>query len=148
MENLKKIESKSLEEHKNELKRQFHIFKLSYIERLYDKKISPLEKSFIDVKYNEKNEKIETEIKVDVEDFELLLGRYSDIVEKLVRIHHEIENPKVELDVYTENYETLAKIYSSKIKEFYDTDKNTWMNKTLDLLDEMKKKLNKEKKRR
>ncbi len=145
MENFKKIESKTLEEHKNELERQFHIFKLSYIERLYDKKIPPLEESFIDIKYGENDEIIEKEIKINTDDFNMLLGRYTDILRSFVIAHKKIENPDSRVGWTDEEYDAISKIYIEKIKEFYRVDKTKWIENTMLLLDEMNNKLKNEK---
>ncbi len=142
MENFKKIENTSLEEHENKLEKQRNIFLLSYVESLNKKKIPPFEDSFIDVKNTNNNEAIEEEIKINVNDLDMLLGRYTEIITELVVLHKKLEEKSYNIKWTDEEYKDISNLYLNKIKNWYINDNKNWMKNTISLVEEMDKKFN------
>ncbi len=124
------IAAKSIEEHEDALEEKMTEIRLEYVDRIFSKKIPPLEKK---IKINE-----DEEIDLPVDDFIFLLSRYTSVLTDLMSYHiaqKKDEGIKWEDDMYDPAQEEFI----SKIEEFHNKDKENWISKTMELLDEERK---------
>ncbi len=133
------INTQSIEEHEKMLAWKMTEINLEYVDRLFSKKIPPMEKR-IDIGTDHERD-------LPLDDLVFLINRYTTLLRELVQFRI-AQKKKEGIEWKPEMYDPAEEEYKKKITTFFEEDNNNWVEKTIQLLKEETKKAENSKEKR
>jgi len=128
----KPIKVKSIEKHEQIIDDKLTEVRLQYVDLIFSKKIPPLENKIYPGTDSEKD--------LPIDDFRFLIERYTPVLQELASFY--IKQKKSEgVEWKPEMYDPLVSEFQNKIIKFHQEDPKSWIEKTMELLQEGRKKI-------
>lgn len=133
MENMiQPIRAETVEAHREAIDTQIARLGLEYVNRLFSKQIPPMEQTFIDQETRQQKP-------IELDNLGFLVDEYSSVLNEFIFLRSYQYRNSNDDDWRKERKESREFLIKS-INEFYNADPNSWVDKTLELLEEARTK--------